>query len=77
MADQTRITEVVELAAAHGLAIAAASVRFNEAGLDYEVVFALNQSGQNWVLRIPRRADVSAKIGDEAVILALLNPVSH
>lgn len=65
---------VVELARGHGLAIVEESIRFNEIGLDYRVAFATAEDGTEWVLRIPRRDDVSAKIGDEARILRFVQP---
>lgn len=65
---------IVELAAAHELSIDPASVRLNEAGLDYRVAFARAQDGTDWVLRIPRRPDVSAKLADERRILEFVRP---
>ncbi|GAB3254544.1 macrolide 2'-phosphotransferase [Arthrobacter pigmenti] len=67
--DTSRPTEVAALAASHGLVIDEASVEFNEAGLDYRVAFARAEDGTTWVMRIPRRDDVAAKIRDEARIL--------
>ncbi|MGL3806341.1 macrolide 2'-phosphotransferase [Paeniglutamicibacter sp. R2-26] len=67
-------TQVLALAAEHGLALDPASLGFNEAGLDYQVVFATDASGQRWVLRIPRREDVSLKMGAEAAILGFVGP---
>lgn len=72
MNTKNRITEIIELAARHGLAIDGAKISLNEAGLDYQVAFATDDDGQDWVLRIPRRADVSAKIADEGRILDLV-----
>lgn len=66
--------DVVELARRYGLAIVEESIRFNEIGLDYRVAFAIAEDGTEWVLRIPRRDDVSAKIGDEARILRFVQP---
>ncbi|WP_026821121.1 macrolide 2'-phosphotransferase [Arthrobacter castelli] len=67
--DTSQPSEVAALAASHGLIIDKSSVTFNEAGLDYRVAFARDDDGAGWVLRIPRRTDVSAKIADEARIL--------
>lgn len=72
--DPDRQTRVVELAADHGLKIDARSVRFNDAGLDYQVAFAIAHDEAEWVLRIPRRADVSDKIADEGRIT--FDPIS-
>ncbi|GAB3536263.1 macrolide 2'-phosphotransferase MphH [Arthrobacter tecti] len=66
---------VADLAQQHGLALDPATIRFNEAGLDYRVAFATStETGEAWVLRIPRRADVSAKIVEEKRILDFVGP---
>lgn len=65
---------IVDLATQHGLAIDPATVRLNEAGLDYRVAIASTTAGESWVLRIPRRDDVSAKIAEEAAILDVVRP---
>lgn len=66
--------ELVELAARHGLAVDVASIHVNEAGLDYRVAFARTADGADWVLRIPRRPDVSAKLAEERRILEFIGP---
>ncbi|MBE0008934.1 MULTISPECIES: macrolide 2'-phosphotransferase [unclassified Arthrobacter] len=66
--------ELTALAAGHGLDLDPESLRFNEAGLDYRVVFATALDGEPWVLRLPRRPDVSAKLAEEALILDFLKP---
>ncbi|MBM6622357.1 macrolide 2'-phosphotransferase [Micrococcaceae bacterium RIT802] len=67
---------VVELAARHGLALAGDGITFNEAGLDYRVAFAHEEADveKQWVLRMPRRDDVSAKLGEERAILDFVRP---
>lgn len=65
-------TDVTALAAEHGIALDESSIRFSEAGLDYRVAFATATDGVEWVLRMPRRPDVSAKIPAEAAILELV-----
>ncbi|WP_372698817.1 macrolide 2'-phosphotransferase [Arthrobacter sp. JSM 101049] len=67
---------VVELAARHGLELATEGITFNEAGLDYRVAFAHEDGdpGKQWVLRIPRRDDVSAKLDEERAILDFVRP---
>lgn len=64
------------LAARHGLVLDPASISFTEAGLDYRVAFARETSdaSRRWVLRIPRRADVSAKLHEERRILDFVRP---
>ncbi|MEV7647379.1 macrolide 2'-phosphotransferase [Arthrobacter sp. NPDC089319] len=71
-ADEFTPDYVADLASQNGMTIQPKSVRFNEAGLDYLVAFATAKDGRRWVLRIPRRPDVSAKISDEAKILELV-----
>lgn len=60
------------LAARHGLTLVG-PLSVNELGLDYRVVMGDAEDGTRWVLRIPRRPDVGAKVGKEAQILALLS----
>jgi macrolide phosphotransferase len=72
--DSHLVSTVVELAWKHGLRVDPASLRFNEAGLDYRIAFGKTNDGGDWVLRLPRRPDVAAKIEAEARILKLLAP---
>lgn len=65
---------LVELAARHGLAVDADSVNLEEAGLDYRVAFVSTLDGTDWVLRVPRRPDVAAKLADERRILDFIGP---
>jgi aminoglycoside phosphotransferase (APT) family kinase protein len=67
-------SEIVALTARHGLGVEPGSVRVNEAGLDYRVAFARASDGAEWVLRIPRRPDVSAKLAEERKILEFVAP---
>lgn len=67
--------EAVARAAEHGLNLQAESLRVNEAGLDYRVVLAYDDRGTRWVLRLPRRPDVSAGMAAELRILDLVAPV--
>lgn len=66
--------QIVELAARHGLAVDADGVRINEAGLDYRVAFVRAVDGEDWVLRIPRRPDVAAKLSEERRVLEFIGP---
>ncbi|MEU0488639.1 macrolide 2'-phosphotransferase [Nocardiopsis sp. NPDC006139] len=68
------IDDVIALAAAHGLELRPESADVNEAGLDYRVVMADDTEGRRWVLRVPRRADVSAGMAAEARVLDLVAP---
>lgn len=74
--DSPNATAVVDLAARHGLALAADGITFNEAGLDYRVAFAHESSeiSKQWVLRMPRRPDVSDKLDEERRILDFVRP---
>ncbi len=66
------LRDVLELARAHQLDLDPDSLVLNEAGLDYRVATARARDGAAWVLRIPRRPDVTSKIADEAAILAVV-----
>jgi macrolide phosphotransferase len=63
--------ELRALAARHGLRLQG-PLTINELGLDYQIVISAVEGGTRWVLRIPRRADVSAKVEREARALAML-----
>ncbi|WP_163785853.1 macrolide 2'-phosphotransferase [Myxococcus vastator] len=67
-------SQLVELAARHGLKLQPDTLSVNEAGLDYRVVMARDLEDTLWVLRIPRREDVSAKLADEKKILDFVGP---
>lgn len=73
-ADSALSGRLIELAAHHGLHLDADSLQINEAGLDYRVAFARAADGADWVLRVPRRADVSAKLAVERRILEFIGP---
>ncbi len=68
--DRRYLLTVRALAARHGLVYGPLTV--NELGLDYRIVIATVDDGRRWVLRIPRRAEVSAKVEPEARVLAML-----
>jgi macrolide phosphotransferase len=65
---------VPALAADHGLDLRPESLRFNEMGLDFRVVLARTTTGEEWVLRIPRRAEVMVRAAVEARVLRLVAP---
>ncbi|QDR83460.1 macrolide 2'-phosphotransferase [Sporomusa termitida] len=46
---------------------------FNESGLDFQVVFATDHCGNEWVLRFPRRQDVIPRTKIEKNILDIVN----
>ncbi|MEQ2468074.1 macrolide 2'-phosphotransferase [Niallia sp. Sow4_A1] len=65
--------EVLELAEKHGLELKENTFVFNESGVDFQVVFAKDQEGNEWVLRIPRRKDVFPRTKAEKIALDLIN----
>lgn len=73
-ADSVTSARLVELAGRHGLHVDPKGMHITEAGLDYRVAFAQGEGGVAWVLRIPRRADVSAKLAEERRILEFIQP---
>ncbi|MCC5830774.1 MAG: macrolide 2'-phosphotransferase [Phycisphaeraceae bacterium] len=68
------ISEIVDLAARHGLALDQSSVSINSSGLDFLAVFAADEKGESWVLRIPRRPDAAHRAQKERRILDLVAP---
>ncbi|AOY74641.1 macrolide 2'-phosphotransferase [Clostridium formicaceticum] len=68
--------EVIEITKKHGLHMKEDTFVFEESGLDFQVVFAADQEGNDWVLRFPRREDVISKTKDEKNILDLVNQCS-
>ncbi|MBP2242725.1 macrolide phosphotransferase [Cytobacillus eiseniae] len=61
--------QVIEKAKQHGLMLKEDSLKRNESGLDFQVVIAADIYEENWVLRIPRRADVILTAKKEKQIL--------
>lgn len=72
--DITHSSDILHLAAAHDLDLDAGSLRGNEMGLDFRVVLARTTTGEDWVLRIPRRPDVLARAAVEGRVLRLITP---
>ncbi|MFC3041717.1 macrolide 2'-phosphotransferase [Virgibacillus xinjiangensis] len=66
--------QVSDIAKNHELMIREDFIEFNESGLDFQVVFANDMEGEQWVLRIPRRADVIAHAVREKKTLDLVSP---
>ncbi len=63
--------ELLKLAQSHGLQLKE-TMTFNDMGIDFKICFATASDGKDWVLRIPRRADLEAQILQEAKILRLV-----
>ena len=66
--------DLLALARDHGLELEASSLRTEEMGLDFRVAFGRGSDGQQWVLRIPRRADVLSRADIEGRLLELVRP---
>lgn len=64
---------VLELARRHGLDLSGV-LDINELGLDFRLVTAADRNGTHWMLRIPRRSDVTEKIERETRTLSFLRP---
>lgn len=66
-----KIEAIQRLAEAHGLLLTE-EITFNEMGIDFKVGFAIDTKGQQWLLRIPRRRNMSEQIEKEKRILELV-----
>lgn len=67
------ITQIIEIAKKHNLILKTETIRINESGLDFQVAFGQDESGTDWVLRLPRREDVMSRIEAEKQALDLVN----
>lgn len=65
--------QVMEIGKKHNLILKEETMQFNESGLDFQVVFAQDESGIDWVLRLPRRKDVIQRTKIEKQALDLIN----
>lgn len=70
--EKNLITEIVALARSQGLAVHSENAQLNETGMDFQVVFAEDDTGMSWVLRKPRRSDVVERAASEGRTLAFL-----
>lgn len=66
---------ICERAAAHHLDIRPETITVNEIGLDFRVAIAEVVDGSAWVLRIPRRPDVTARAVVEGRFLEAAGPL--
>lgn len=66
--------DLLALSTAHGLSLDPGSVRVNEMGLDFRVALARTTTGEDWVLRIPRRPDVLERATIEGRVLRVIAP---
>ncbi|MGL5253666.1 MAG: macrolide 2'-phosphotransferase [Brevinema sp.] len=67
------IKQVIELAKRYNLCLKEETMQFNESGLDFQAIFAQDNNGIDWVLRLPRRPDVMPKTKGEKQALDLIN----
>ncbi|MGP4977934.1 macrolide 2'-phosphotransferase [Brachybacterium tyrofermentans] len=67
------LDDLLALASAHGLELDRSTVRTEEIGLDFRVAFARSGT-EDWVLRIPRRADVLDRADVEGRLLEVIAP---
>ena len=63
--------EIQNLTEKHGLIITD-DITFNDMGIDFRVGMVTDINGQKWILRIPRREDMSVQIEEEKHILDLV-----
>lgn len=63
--------EIQNLTEKHGLVITD-DIIFNDMGIDFRVGMVTDINGQKWILRIPRREDMSVQIEEEKHILDLV-----
>lgn len=68
------LDDALDLAASHGLRPSPDGATVIEAGLDYRVIMATDETGNRWVLRIPRREDVPEGMAAEVRILDFVAP---
>ena len=73
-ADSAEFTTILKLASDHGLDIVPETVTVNELGLDFQVAIAEVVDGRSWVLRIPRRPDVTDRAAVEGRFLQAIAP---
>lgn len=67
------IEQVIEVTKRHQLFLKEETMQVNESGLDFQVVFAQDENGVDWVLRLPRREDVMPRTKAEKQALDLVN----
>lgn len=60
---------IIKEAGKHGIDLLESSMKTESMGLDFQVVFAEDSEGHEWVCRVPRRKDVFEKIRKEKDIL--------
>lgn len=69
------LNEIMELASRYGLNLREETLKVNESGLDFQVIYATDSRGEQWVLRMPRREDVIPPTTKEKRVLDIIAPV--
>lgn len=64
---------IIEITKKHNLNLREETMHFNDSGLDFQVIFAQDENGTDWVLRLPRREDVMPRTKVEKQALDLVN----
>lgn len=62
-----------QLAQTKGLDILENTISFNESGVDFQVAYAKDQTGDKWILRIPRRPESMRHARKEKTALDIIN----
>lgn len=70
----TSPAELLAVVRRHGLELQAEDADFDRTGLDFLVVHARDESGTPWIVRTPRRPEVTASTYVEARVLRLVRP---
>lgn len=63
---------ICAMAATHQLYLQPDSFKYNETGLDFQVIHAKDTNNKDWILRVPRRQDVLPRARNEQKVLTLL-----
>jgi macrolide phosphotransferase len=61
--------DIITLAKKYEINLQKESLKFEGMGLDFQVVFATDEEGEKWILRIPRRSDAIEKVAKEKKLL--------
>lgn len=65
--------QVIDIVEKYNIRLKDDTLVFNESGLDFQVVFATDLLGTEWVLRFPRRQDVIPRTKLEKNVLDIVN----
>ena len=66
------VDDLLEAAQRHGLELITEHEQFDDSGLDFRVLHALDEDGEDWILRAPRRPDVYDASRVEGRVLRLV-----